>query len=73
MLTLFNSQLEEEDRLTELFDKRLFRASLCIQEVVASTECVAKCEDLETDCFTLLFTAPYVEGRRGITFPLKIL
>lgn len=69
MLTLFNSQPEAADHLMELFDRDYFERVWCIQEVIASTRCLAKCEDLEMDIFKLLATVTYIEGRRGVTFP----
>jgi hypothetical protein len=73
MLSLFNSQPESADFLTQLFDKDYFERVWCIQEVVASAHCLVKCGDLQIDFFTLLATATYVEGRRGFTFPPSTL
>jgi hypothetical protein len=73
MLAVFNSDPVAANHLTQLFDRDYFERVWCIQEVVASKKCLAKCEDLEMDIFKLLFTATYVEGQRRITFPLKTL
>jgi hypothetical protein len=73
MLAVLNSRPDAADHLTQLFDREYFERVGCIQEIVASTRCLAKCEGLEIDIFKLLSTASYVEGRRGVTFPAKTL
>lgn len=64
MLSVLNSRPEIADYLIQLFERDYFERTWCVQEVVASTLCLAKCEDLEMDFFELLSTTPYLEERR---------
>ncbi|KAL9044310.1 MAG: hypothetical protein Q9214_002545, partial [Letrouitia sp. 1 TL-2023] len=57
---MFNANTEAVDRLTELLERDYFMRTWCIQEVVVSNWCVAKCEDLETNFMDLLSTAKFV-------------
>ncbi|OBT64927.1 hypothetical protein VE03_05679 [Pseudogymnoascus sp. 23342-1-I1] len=59
--------------LSELFDREYFSRIWCVQEVVSSKICIAKCEDLEMNFIDILSTTPYIIGRRGQIFSGKPL
>ncbi|KAL5347944.1 hypothetical protein ACLOAV_007356 [Pseudogymnoascus australis] len=59
--------------LSELFDREYFSRIWCVQEVVSSKICIAKCEDLEMDFIDILSTTPYIIGCRGQMFSGKPL
>ena len=46
--------------LSQLFDREYFMRTWCIQEVVVSTCCIAKCSDLEINFWDLISTIPYL-------------
>lgn len=46
--------------LCQLFNREYFIRTWCLQEVVASTCCIAKCSELEMDFFELVSTITYV-------------
>ena len=46
--------------LSQLFDREYFMRTWCIQEVVVSTYCIAKCSDLEINFWDLISTIPYL-------------
>ncbi|KAI4162414.1 MAG: hypothetical protein LQ342_003980 [Letrouitia transgressa] len=68
ILDMFNANNEAADRLTELLERDYFFRTWCIQEVVVSNWCVAKCEDLETNFMDLLSTAIFVYYYRQKSF-----
>ncbi|KAL9611046.1 MAG: hypothetical protein Q9167_004293 [Letrouitia subvulpina] len=57
---MFNANTQAADRLTELLERGYFMRTWCIQEVVVSNWCVAKCEDLEANFMDLLSTTIFV-------------
>ncbi|KAL8850892.1 MAG: hypothetical protein Q9221_004205 [Calogaya cf. arnoldii] len=59
--------------LVQFFDREYFMRTWCVQEVVVSAWCVAKCEDLEIDFMSLLSSAIHVNMRRSSIFAAKPL
>ncbi|KAL8734051.1 MAG: hypothetical protein Q9166_001812 [cf. Caloplaca sp. 2 TL-2023] len=59
--------------LKNFFNREYFMRIWCVQEVVVSAWCVAKCEDLEIDFMTLLSCIIHVNMRRGAIFVGKPL
>ena len=62
----FNARGEEADALTQLLSRNYFERVWCIQETVASSNCVCKSEDLELDLTLLLSLVSLVIERRGV-------
>ncbi|KAL9018891.1 MAG: hypothetical protein Q9185_003803 [Variospora sp. 1 TL-2023] len=65
---IFKANTEAVHRLTDFFNKDYFVRIWCVQEVVVSRWCVAKCEDLEIDFMVLLSTIINVNMRRTSVF-----
>ncbi|KAL8658226.1 MAG: hypothetical protein Q9226_001163 [Calogaya cf. arnoldii] len=59
--------------LVQFFNREYFMRTWCVQEVVVSAWCVAKCEDLEIDFMSLLSSAIHVNMRRSSMFAAKPL
>ncbi|KAL8993106.1 MAG: hypothetical protein Q9169_006597 [Polycauliona sp. 2 TL-2023] len=59
--------------LVEFFDREYFMRTWCVQEVVVSAWCIAKCEDLEINFMNLLSTVIHVNMRRSCVFAGKPL
>ncbi|KAK2745175.1 hypothetical protein FQN55_006299 [Onygenales sp. PD_40] len=60
VLETITSAREAFNHLDQLFDRDYFIRNWCIQEVVASSWAIARCEELEMNFFDLLEAAPYV-------------
>ncbi|KAL8649751.1 MAG: hypothetical protein Q9210_004213 [Variospora velana] len=65
---IFEANTEAVHRLTDFFNRDYFVRIWCVQEVVVSRWCVAKCEDLEIDFMVLLSTIINVNMRRTSMF-----
>ncbi|KAL8697038.1 MAG: hypothetical protein Q9201_007340 [Fulgogasparrea decipioides] len=70
---IFSANTENVGRLTELFDRDYFERIWCVQEVVVSSWCVAKCGDLEISFMDLLSTVIHLNLRRQTFFSRKPL
>ena len=68
---LFDANPEVVERMTEFFDKDYFMRMWCVQEVVVSPWCIAKCEELETSFMDILSTIIHINMRRKIAFSGK--
>ncbi|KAL8723917.1 MAG: hypothetical protein Q9181_007083 [Wetmoreana brouardii] len=70
---IFNANEEIVGRLIDLFDRDYFVRIWCVQEVVVSRSCVAKCEHLEINLMDLLSSVIHVSFRRKSFLPRKPL
>lgn len=70
---VFDANPEVVERMTEFFDKDYFMRMWCVQEVVVSSWCIAKCEELETNFMDILSTIIHINMRRKVTFSGKPL
>ena len=66
MLAMETLTAEEEaaEHLQALLSRDFFSRSWCVQEVLVSTYCVAKIEDIEIDFFKILSTAIYIHAQQ---------
>lgn len=64
---IFSANEELVHRLKELFDSGYFLRTWCVQEVVASNWCLAKCEDLEINFVNILSSVIHIIFRRTST------
>ncbi|KAL8916279.1 MAG: hypothetical protein Q9208_008608 [Pyrenodesmia sp. 3 TL-2023] len=62
---VFNAHLETVTRLMDFFERQYFMRIWCVQEIVVSSWCTAKCEDLEVNFMSLLSTIIHVYMRRS--------
>lgn len=65
METLSNMSQPGAAYLSELFNREYFVRTWCVQEVIASTRCIGKCEELEMDFFDLISATPYAIALQG--------
>lgn len=71
---MLNANTEAADRLIELLEREYFIRTWCIQEVVVSNWCVAKCENIETSFMDLLSTTLFIyQQRQTSVFPQRPL
>ncbi|KAL8815156.1 MAG: hypothetical protein Q9223_005683, partial [Gallowayella weberi] len=65
---IFDAHPEIVNRLIQFFERDYFMRIWCVQEIVVSAWCTAKCDDLETDFLILLSCAIHVNMRRSSLF-----
>ncbi|KAL8871359.1 MAG: hypothetical protein Q9174_002789 [Haloplaca sp. 1 TL-2023] len=70
---IIDTDPEVAKHLAEFFDREYFMRMWCVQEVVVSAWCVARCEELEVDFMALLSCAIHVNMRRSSLFVGKPL
>jgi hypothetical protein len=61
MMAELDSKPQLTGYLIDIFAREYFERVWCIQEVLSSTKCTAKCEDLEMDFFELVEVSLYVQ------------
>jgi hypothetical protein len=70
--TLVNDYIDPElpawDHLAALFQREWWNRSWCVQEVVASSDCLARCEDIEMPMHDLLAASAFMRQRQEHIF-----
>jgi hypothetical protein len=66
MMAELNSEPQKSGYLIDIFARKYFERVWCVQEVLSSTKCTAKCEDLEIDFFELVSVSIYVQEFKAL-------